>query len=180
MDLAPRIERARFLGREFLVWLWYESERLDGVLPLSTGEACELWLEAQLTLVGGESEKSESRLKSETPSASPEAKEALRQGKLPTKAKVRIARGPQTWTFALSADTLSISGVKIPAVITEDGDERFFERMDLVENLEALLADLFGTFLELRVSERFASEVLPGMREWLHGADATHAIARAA
>jgi hypothetical protein len=180
MDLVDRIERARFLGREFLVWLWYESERLEGVLPLSTGDACELWLEAQLTLVGGESEKAESRLKSATPSATPEAKEALRQGKMPTKAKLRVARGPQTWTFSLAADTLSISGVKIPALIKEEGDERFYERMDLVETLEAMLADLLGTFLALRVSPEFTTEVLPGMRSWLYGEAPAEPLARAA
>lgn len=169
MDLVDRIERARFLGREFLVWLWYESERNEGVLALSTGEACELWLEAQLTLVGGDSEKSESRLKGAMPSASPEAKEALRQGKLPTRAKLRVARGSQSWGFALDAGSLGISGVKIPSVITEDTDERFYERMELVESLEAILADLFGTFLELRTSEKWNAQTAPSMRQWVRG-----------
>jgi hypothetical protein len=168
MDLVDRIEGARFLGREFLVWLWYESEAREGVLPLSTGEACELWLEEQLTLVGNESEKTESKLKAAMPSASPEAKEALRQGKLPIKAKVRVCRGQQTWAFVLNADTLGLSGVKIPALLTEENDERFYERMDLVENIEAILEDLLGTFLVVRTSEAWGTTVLPAMRRWIH------------
>jgi len=168
MDYVDRIERARFLGREFLVWLWYESEAREGVLPLSTGESIELWLEAHLTLVGAtEVEKSESKLKSAMPSASPEAKEALRQGKLPIKAKVRLARGPQTWGFVLNADTLGISSVQIPALLKEENDEKFFERMELVESLEAIVADLLGTFLELRTSEHWDVDSVPKLRGWL-------------
>ncbi len=168
MDYVDRIERARFLGREFLVWLWHESEAREGVLPLSGGDACELWLEEQLTLVSAQpNEKSESKLKSAIPSASPEAKEALRQGKLPVKAKVRVNRGTQSWGFLLDADTLGIASVQIPALLDEENDEKFFERIGLVENLEAILDDLLGTFIALRTSARWDAEIVPRMREWV-------------
>ncbi|MBC7171611.1 MAG: hypothetical protein H5U40_04255, partial [Polyangiaceae bacterium] len=158
----------RFLGREFLVWLWHESEVREGILPLSGGDACELWLEEQLTLVGAQpNEKSESKLKSAIPSASPEAKEALRQGKLPVKAKLRVNRGTQSWGFLLNADTLGIASVQIPALLKEENDEKFYERMDLVENLEAILDDLLGTFIGIRTSESWDAEVLPRLREWV-------------
>ncbi|MEQ9072493.1 MAG: hypothetical protein RLP09_01485 [Sandaracinaceae bacterium] len=165
MDLVDKIERSRFLGREFLVWLWFESERLEGVLPLPSGEACELWLEEQLTLVA-DMEKAESKLKAGAPSATPEAKEALRQGKLPTKAKMRISRGPQSWSFLFNADSLAVAGVKIPALITEETDEKFYERMQLVEDLEAMIGGLYERFLEVRTSERWAQEA-DAVRAWV-------------
>lgn len=168
MDLADRIESARFLGREFLVWLWYESEKNENVLALPGGESCTLWLDEQLTLiVNNLLEKAESRLKGGTPSLTPEAKEALRQGKLPTKAKIRVDRGPQSWSFLFDADTLSIAGVSIPALITEDGDERFYERMQLVEELESMVAGLYERFLRLRTSAAWEREAVPAMRAWV-------------
>lgn len=168
MDLLDRVERARFLGREFLVWLWHESEAREGVLPLSGGDACELWLEEQLTLVSSRAnEKSESKLKSAMPSASPEAKEALRQGKLPVKAKLRVNRGTQSWGFILDADTLGLASVRIPALLEEENDDRFYERMDLIESLEAIVDDLLGTFLAIRTSPKWDTEVLPRMLEWV-------------
>ena len=165
MDLVDKIERSRFLGRELLVWLWFESERREGVLPLPGGEACELWLEEQLTLVA-DMEKAESKLKAGAPSATPEAKEALRQGKLPTKAKMRISRGPQSWSFVFDADSLSVSGVKIPALITEETDEKFYERMQLVEELEAMIGGLYERFLEVRAGEGWEREAA-AIREWV-------------
>jgi len=167
MDLLDRIEGARFLGREFLLWLWYESEARDGLLPLSNGESCELWLEEQITLLGSAADKSESKLKGGTPSNSPEAKEALRQGKLPVKAKIRVTRGPQSFAFLLNADTLGIASVQIPALITEDTDERFYERMELVENLEAILGDLFESFVKLRTSAEWNETVARSLRAWV-------------
>jgi hypothetical protein len=167
MDLLDAIEGARFLGREFLVWLWYESERREGVLPLAGGERCELWLEEQLTLVA-DAGQSESKLKAGAPSASPEAKEALRQGKLPTKAKIRLARGPQTWGFLFDADTLGLAGVKVPALIKEDGEEKFYERIQLVEDLEEMLGALYERFLHERTSPAWHAETAPAIRAWVH------------
>ena len=87
VDLVERIERNRFVGREFLLWLWFESEVFETNLA-PTGQArCALWIEARLTL---SFEKDESVLKSASPAASPEAKEALRQGKLPREARLRL------------------------------------------------------------------------------------------
>ncbi|MBO6934068.1 MAG: hypothetical protein JJ863_03810 [Deltaproteobacteria bacterium] len=163
MDLVDKIERSRFLGRELLVWLWFESERREGLLSLPGGDGCELWLEEQLTLVA---EKAETKLKAGAPSTTPEAKEALRQGKLPTKAKMRITRGPQSWSFVFDADSLSVSGVKVPAQITEDTDEKFYERMQLVEELEAMLGGLYERFVELRTSQGWESEAA-AIREWV-------------
>jgi hypothetical protein len=167
MDLIDRIENSRFLGREFLVWLWYESEAREGVLPLPSGESCELWLEEQLTLVLGGLEKAESKLRSQTPSATSEAKEALRCGKLPTRAKVRVDRGPQSWSFLFDADTMGLSSVQIPALITEDTEERFYERMQLVEDLEAVLGGLYEQFLKARTSKAWNSKIVPAMRAWV-------------
>lgn len=168
MDLAEKIESTRFLGREFLVWLWWQSEEKEGVLPLPGGESCELWLEEQLTLVTDNLlERAESKLKGGTPSLTPEAKEALRQGKLPTRAKIRLDRGPQHWTFVFDADGFAISSVQIPALITEESEERFYERMQLVEELEAMIGGLFENFVRLRTSAEWDRAALPAMREWV-------------
>src|SRR5690606_21704161 len=87
------IEKSRFLGREFRVWLWHESEHAEGVLPIGEGESVSLWLEKQLTLTSEDLlGRHECRLKGSTPSLTSEAKEALRAGKLPVKAKIRIDR----------------------------------------------------------------------------------------
>lgn len=200
MDRLDCIEKSRFLGREFLVWLWHESEHAEGVLPIGEGESVSLWLEEQLTLTSEDLlGRHECRLKGSTPSLTSEAKEALRAGKLPVKAKIRIDRSgasdgrprsvearsagaeggrrhersdpsdrqPQSWSFVFDADTLGIGSVSIPALLTEEDDEKFYERMQLVEELEAMIGALFETFLRLRTSPAWERHAVPAIRDWV-------------
>ena len=166
MDLVDLIEKRRFVGREFLVWLWFESELFEGQLDIKGVGPCQLTLESQITLV---QEKEQSQLKGATPSANPEAREALRQGKTPTRAKARMGFAEFEYTFVFAADSMAISAVKIPAVVKKDeGDEQFYERMYLIEELESRLGALYAEFLALRLSKAWASDVAPAIRAWAH------------
>ncbi|MEI8258273.1 MAG: hypothetical protein WCJ30_21560, partial [Deltaproteobacteria bacterium] len=139
MDLVDSIERGRFVGREFLVWMWFESEVLEGALETRTEGSFELWPEAAITLVA---EKEQSRLKGAIPSSQPEAAEALRQGKLPTQARLRVIKDGLEYALGFTADGLTLSSVRIPATLKAENDEQFEERMDLVEKLDRLFGSL--------------------------------------
>lgn len=168
MNLADLIEKKRFVGREFLVFLWFESEILEGRLTTRGGKSCELFLESKITLV---QEKEKSQLDGAVPASSPEAHEALRQGKLPIRAKLRVTCGEFEYSFVFAADTLTLSAVKLPAVVREETDEQFYERMYLLEALESQLDALYAEFAALRISALWDSEVVPVMRAWVHGKD---------
>ena len=166
MHLVDLIEKRRFVGREFLLWTWFQSELREGRFDVEGFGPCEILLEGQLTLT---LDKEQSRLKGTAPSTAPEAREALRQGKLPTQARMRIERGEMTYTFVIQSDTLNLSGVRIPAQVKEEEDERFYERMYLVEELEALLGALYAEFLAQRLSTAWEKAVAPAIRSWIRG-----------
>src|SRR6185312_8822509 len=130
MNLVDLIEKRRFLGREFLVFLWFESEILDGRVVAGNFGAVELRLEGQITL---SADKEQAKLKGVSPSLEPEAHQALRQGKLPSQARMRVTAGDLEYAFVFNADTLALSGIKIPNVVKDEVDEQFYERMYLVE-----------------------------------------------
>jgi hypothetical protein len=171
MDLVDLMEKRRFLGREFLVFLWFESELFDGLIPVEGFGPCELRLESWITL---SCDKEQARLKGVTPSAEPEAHQALRQGKLPSQARLRVTAGELTYVFALHADTLALASVKIPSVVKEEADEQFYERMYLVEELESLLAALYAKFMAVRLSTAWEGHVLPAVRAWVRGEPTLH------
>lgn len=168
MDLVDRIDKSAFLGREWLVWLWFKSELFEGPFELGSFGPVEAWLEAQLTLEGSAQESEQSLLKGPAPSASPEAHEALRQGKLPTAGRISIRRGELTFSFSFKADTLALGAVKLPTLVKEQTDEQFYERMFLLEDLEAMLDALWEEFLVLRLSPAWQSEIVPAIRGWVH------------
>ena len=168
MELLDLIEGRRFMGREFIVWLWFESELQETNLRPTGVDPCAVWLEAQITLV---LEKEESRLKGAIPASSPEAKEALRQGKLPKEAKMRMVRGDHEFVWTLKADTLGLSGLKLPTQLkkTDEKHEVFYERMMLLEELDATLAALYADYVILRLSDTWDDEIEPMMQNWAYG-----------
>jgi len=172
MDLVDLIEKRRFLGREFLVFLWFESELFDGLVPVEGFGPCEIRLEGQITL---SCDKEHARLKGVAPSAEPEAHQALRQGKLPAQARLRVTVGELTYAFSLQADTLALAGVKIPSIVKEEADEQFYERMYLVEELEAVVNALYLKFVAVRLSTAWEERVLPAIRAWVRGEPTVHA-----
>ncbi|MRG95410.1 hypothetical protein [Polyangium spumosum] len=168
MELLDVIEGRRFMGREFVVWLWFESEVQETNLEPTGADPVSMWLEAQITLV---LEKEESRLKGAIPASSPEAKEALRQGKLPKEAKMRLVRGDREFTWTLKADSLALSGLKLPTQLKKNDEkhEVFYERMMLLEDLETSLSALYADFVRLRLADPWDDEVVPLMTSWAHG-----------
>jgi len=168
MELLDLIEGRRFMGREFIVWLWFESEMQETNLRPTGVDPCAMWLEAQITLV---LEKEESRLKGAIPASSPEAKEALRQGKLPREAKMRLVRGDREFVWTLKADSLGLSGLKLPTQLkkTDEKHEVFYERMMLLEDLDATLAALYTDFVHLRLSDAWDDDIELMMQNWAHG-----------
>jgi len=170
-DLLDKIGRARFLGREFLVWLWFESLASGGELAPLGELSFEIELEANIVL---SLDKEQCRLKGRTPASGREAREALRQGKLPTHARLKLTRGDHEYGFQFMADGLALSAVRIPAQVKGERDEQheqFYERMYLVEELEGMLDGLYSDFLALRLGPSWSEAILPFVQAWVREED---------
>ncbi|MBN2192801.1 MAG: hypothetical protein JW751_08275 [Polyangiaceae bacterium] len=170
MDLVDRIETSRFLGSEFLTWLWFKIELFEGTFDIGELGSTEVWFDTAMALVGWVDEGEKITLRGTAPSSTPEAAEALRQGKVPHKASLRmVVGGNEEYVFTFNARAFSVSGVKIPAILTEAAEEQFYERMRLLEQLDELIVSLYDEFVLLRLSPLWDGEVAPAMREWVRG-----------
>jgi hypothetical protein len=195
MQLVDRIEKRRFVGREFLLWLWFESEVFDATLATREHGSFGLWVERQIVLSGTKQEVT--RIKGVLPASAREAKEALRLGKIPESAGVHLSRGERECTFTLRAETLSIAGLKLPAVLgngeegeaaialappparrrraaapeapSDEAHEAFYERMRLTREVEELVEALYRDFLALRLSPAWDAVVVAALRSWAAG-----------
>ena len=167
MDLIDAVESSRFLGREFLVFMWFESEVLDGQFETPDGDRFQLWLENQLVLESESAEQEITRMRGLAPSATSEAHEALRRGKLPVQARIRIERGQQAFSCVINGKTLNTSSVQLPQLLKEEADERFFERMYLLSELEKMVDAVYERFLILRLSATWETKLLPMIRRWV-------------
>lgn len=187
MQLVDRIEKRRFVGREFLLFLWFESEIFEATLQTRKHGSFGLWLERSLVLSEG---KESTRIIAPQPGAGREAKEALLRGQLPESAGVRVAIHDDETSFVLKADSLALASLKLRTALDKvepnplldeltgkrpgprkpaqpsDEYEAFYERMALTQEFEELFETLYRDFLGLRLSARWAELVLPALRRW--------------
>jgi len=161
------IEAARFLGREFILWLWWATT-VDA--PLPDGIVVELCGALTLERVGAEVERT--AMRGVAPSSQAEAMDALRDGKMPTSARLYVTQNEKHWSFVLHADRLVLTGLKVPALLTDKEDDGLAERLQLTRDIEGHVDALFAAFVRLRTSDDWPA-VATTMRAWVRGAVAS-------
>ena len=176
MDLVDLITEKRFLGQEFLSWLWYKSEERGGTVLLpESGEDISLAFEKHLLLEFGEGESLEKVVCQGLQSELKEARTGLRQGKKIEQARLHLIRGEYEWHLTLKASLLEFRSVKVPKTMAgaEEGDDdeavegRLLDRIGLLETAYKTIDELFGQFIKLRVAPQWPEE-LARLRDWIH------------
>lgn len=168
MNLLDLIHRTAFLGGEFLTWLWFRSDQQGGVFNLGgeLGEV-EVWFDDRLVVSSLAVDAQENLFKGGHPTSSAEAMTALKKGKKASEAKLRAIKGAKEWSFILKAEGLQVGSVKIPAVLSKEYDDKFYERMMLLEELDQMVKALFRQFLLLRVTPAWEDEEIPAIQRWV-------------
>lgn len=165
VDLGDEVARKAFLGAEFLMWLWYRVEREENVFQVGD-LSIELFFDDQLVLEVQLAESEQTRLKGGSPAHSPEAYKALQYGKRISRARIRLAHNEREWLFMVSGDTFAMSGIKIPALLRDESDDRLEERLYLIDELDRIWSGIYRHFLTLRLSDAWPAEA-DAMRGWI-------------
>lgn len=168
-DLLERIESTRFLGPEFLLWLWLRAELIGKPLPLADFGDYDVWLDNQITLQSDIDPNERVTVRGAQPSGAAEAREAVRAQKFPVRARVALRNEERDFACVLVAQRFAVAGGVIPAVLTKDSDDAFQERMVLVERLSASLDALYGVFLRDRLGSLWKEGWEPAIVSWADG-----------
>ncbi|MCX7822613.1 MAG: recombination-associated protein RdgC [Syntrophobacterales bacterium] len=163
--VSPSSHRAfqegRFLGYEFLTWLWFKSDQRENSLPVYLGDR----------IVLSRPDDGRERIICTTQNHSlKEAYTALGEGKMVEEAQWIVHRRDNEYIFSLDASLWMMKGVRTPSQpsMSKDGDPegRFLERMFFIEELRDVFESLYQEFLMLRFDGRWHDDVLPAMEEW--------------
>ncbi len=169
---ATALEEGRFLGYEFLTWLWFFTEVNDGPVKLADNRQAEVHLGETLTLtLPGEGK--ERVVCTTQANALHEARTALRQGKLVEQTQVYLSVGDNEYSFTLDSSLWAIKGLKTPKQMPdydkEDPDGQFLEKMYFLEEVASVLDVLYGKFLTERLSPGWDTDMQPRIRQWITG-----------
>lgn len=163
MKVMEVIEQGRFLGEEFLVWLWMRGLTEGGTSGVE-GDQTALFVDDQVQLVTERGDVKQMSLGKGNPAESREAFEALAHGMRPSKFKIRLLSGDMEWTATLDAQTLSLSALKLPPTQVKEVQGRMADRLFLMEEATGHLDRRFGRF----VGERFADPTLQTqLKDWI-------------
>ena len=171
MDLVDRIETTRFLGGEFLLWLWFSRDVTGGEIYIKGRGAVIVSLETQIALADPLAEREKVSIRGFDPFGGAEAGEALSTGKLPRKVGLRVVFEQNEWVMTIDSNTLALSGVKLPAQVSQGSEELFYERMRLLEQVHELVEALYAHFLGVRLSPAWATDVAPALRAWVQSGE---------
>jgi hypothetical protein len=155
-----------FLGNEFLLWLWWTLDVEGDTLKLADGSEATAMLARTLTLECPRGQTGRESISSDGPTRLPEAKRAIQSGKLPRKVGITVVRHDQQYELTLQAETLSVSGAKLPPV---EGDElrvRLEERINQIRHLIETLDLLYDAFIQQRCTSLWA-ETTRRIQKWL-------------
>ena len=172
-DLVELIYAYRFLGREFLAWLWFKSEvEIDGLIKIKDQEPVVIGVGDKMVLETGDGEYRETLVLQGSHSEHREARLGLLQGKLPEEMHLRLMQGPEEWQLNLKAATLEIKGLKSKNAAGSQADDEdqeafFFDQMYQVEAVSAIIDGLFREFLQLRLSPGWEQEERLRVQDWL-------------
>ncbi len=168
-ELIERIETTRFLGSELLLWVWLRQELFNEPLALGEHGTAEVWLDRKLTLEHILDRTERVAVRGAQPSGSAEAREAVRNMKLPVGSRLVLRLNEQDFAFDFNAPRFLIGGGAIPALLKEEGDDAFLERTALIERLTTLLDALFAAFLRERLAPSWKKAWEPALMAWLEG-----------
>lgn len=154
-------------GREFLMWLWYSSEKRGGLANVPEVGEIAFMVEGPLTFVMEGKGAHEITLRKGEPMLSAEARTALLSGKKLKKAKVQFVRGEEIWAFTFDADEFVFRSLKLPQTETFDRVGKFQERMVLLETFRHCFFHLFQEFIKERDASATWKKTKEAMRQWV-------------
>jgi len=166
-----------FLGREFLLWLWWHCDAKEGVFELQRYGSVTVAVEKVLDLSCAFGFTGTAALRSELPSTSPEANAALKIGKLPTKMGLLVHSSHAIWPFVLDGANLAISGLTVPKPDEGDEHDTLVDRFCQIVDSGMLLDDLYAEFLAHRLGKTWKDRA-GKIQGWLSHGQSSSTLSR--
>ncbi len=158
------MEQGRFLGEEFLLWIWMLS-MTEGGASGEEGDGSGCFVDDAIQLASERGEVKEISLRKGNPAESREAFESLGRGMRPVKMKLRLLSGDLEWVFMLNAATLDMGTLKLPPSTGKAPQERLHDRIFLLEEGAGHLERRLKRFLRLRTED--PEGLQDSLRQWV-------------
>jgi hypothetical protein len=171
LDVAFAYNRFKFLGDEFLTWLWFIIATDPGYVKPFFPEPSSLEIGNRIVLENRTQQAIESIIIKGDDANLEEGILALRKGAVVTEINLCFKSGDQEWRFTIKGESLNLSGFKTPFTgpveSAEDVEGAVLEKAYLYEQAIRFIDSLFKSFIKLRLSNHWQNKVIPLIKKWL-------------
>lgn len=164
--IAKGPEPKDFLGNEFLMWLWHESDARSGNVSTEAGEVTVMF-DRSIDLECAYGQTGKDALRGAGSSQSPEARDAARTGKVVRKVTMLLHAGGQQYDLSVNPEAMAVGSGKLPEVEEADTPRVLYEeRIALLRDLCRALDGLYENFVKLRASSAWEGQ-MTAIRRWI-------------
>ena len=171
LDLAVAYNRYRFLGDEFLTWLWYAIDKDPAVISAADPDCASLSVGDRLVLENRKTKSVERITIKGDEAGLEEGRLALRKGALVSEMSLVFETGDQQWRFSLKGESLNLSSLKTPGHMGPQSPEEFegyiIEKADAINKIVAFVEKAFKVFVKTRVSVEWERRTVPDIKKWI-------------
>ena len=160
------------LGRDFLTWLWFQSDVAPSFFRTEDGQSFLVSMEKRVTVTSFcGPERETTSMATWVPGESLlEARVGLRRGKKVTRALIHLTKDDFVFDVSVKAADFSLNSLKTPKIDKSDRDDPdalFLEKVFLIETAITLLDSLYRQFLGLRLDEDKWDKTTGEMMKWM-------------
>jgi hypothetical protein len=170
LDVAVTYNRFKFLGEEFLTWLWFVIDQDPTVLRKADPDLTSLEIGNRIVLEKRDKKALERiTIKGENAGLE-EAMLALQKGALVAEINLIYRSAQQKWQFTLKGESLNLSSMKTPKIAApespEDMESAVLEKIFLYDKILQFLEKLYKTFIKYRLSDRWLKRDVNLIKKW--------------
>ena len=176
IDIAVAYNRYRFLGNEFLTWIWYCIENTPEIIQKIDPDVVTLDVGNRMVLENRLSNGSETISIKGDAAGLEEALLSLKKGAMVTEINLIYKSGVSTWHFGIKGESLGLAGLKLPeSHRLESTDEvewegLVLEKIYFFEKIFEFIKNLYRLFIKTRLSDQWGQETLVKMKKWMQTA----------
>jgi hypothetical protein len=177
LDIAVAYDRYKFIGNEFLTWLWYAIDNAPDTLEKIDPNMRALEVGNRIVLKNQTENGDETiSIKGDTAGLE-EGLLALAKGAMVTEINLIYKTEEHQWQFSLKGESLGFTSLKTPEtgnIETQDDMEGMvLEKAYLLERATGLLDGLFTHFIQLRVSSAWLNDTQAALKGWIQKGQGT-------
>ena len=171
LDVSVAYDRYKFLGHEFLTWLWFIMDVDQTSIVKTNKDMVSLEMDNRIVLENSLDDRVENiRIKGDDAGLE-EAKISLQKGGVVTELNFSFKSGDHEWKFNIKGESLNISSLKSPETgkieKNDDIEGAVLEKIYLYEKVVSLVENLYNQFIYLRISNKWDDDIVPRIKKWI-------------